>query len=66
MPDTKPDLHFNDEGNFDACYSQEEKNYKINWQEREKEFLELVKKYKKHPIYDCVIGVSDGKNSTYH
>ncbi len=65
MPDTKPDLHFNDEGICDACYSQEEKNYKINWQEREKEFLELVKKYKKHPIYDCVIGVSGGKDSTF-
>ncbi|EAK0979610.1 N-acetyl sugar amidotransferase [Campylobacter lari] len=65
MPDTKPDLHFNDEGICDACCSQEVKNHHINWQEREKEFLELVKKYKKHPVYDCVIGVSGGKDSTF-
>ncbi|EAL5903491.1 N-acetyl sugar amidotransferase [Campylobacter lari] len=65
MPDTKPDLHFNDEGICDACCSQEAKNHEINWQEREKEFLELVKKYKKHPVYDCVIGVSGGKDSTF-
>lgn len=65
MPDTKPDLHFNDDGICDACCSQEAKNHKINWQEREEEFLELVKKYKKHPVYDCVIGVSGGKDSTF-
>ncbi|EPE6544684.1 N-acetyl sugar amidotransferase, partial [Campylobacter coli] len=38
MPDTKPDLHFDAEGVCDACRSQEAKNKKINWQEREKEF----------------------------
>lgn len=65
MPDTKPDLHFDEEGICDACRSQESKNREINWQEREKEFLELIKKYKKHPVYDCVIGVSGGKDSTF-
>lgn len=65
MPDTKPDLHFNENGICDACISQETKNQMINWQEREKEFLELVKKYKKHSVYDCVIGVSGGKDSTF-
>lgn len=47
MPDTKPDLHFDEEGVCDACRSQEVKNQNINWQEREKEFFELIKKYKK-------------------
>ncbi len=41
MPDTKPDLHFDEEGVCDACRSQEVKNQNINWQEREKEFLSL-------------------------
>ncbi|HEB9456403.1 TPA: N-acetyl sugar amidotransferase, partial [Campylobacter coli] len=45
MPDTKPDLHFDEDGVCDACHSQEAKNKKINWQEREKEFFELIKKY---------------------
>lgn len=65
MPDTKPDLHFDENGICDACNSQVDKDKNINWQEREKEFLELVKKYKTHPVYDCVIGVSGGKDSTF-
>ncbi len=65
MPSTKPDLHFDDEGVCDACRSQEAKNEKIDWTKREKEFLELVKKYKTNKDYDCVIGVSGGKDSTY-
>ncbi|MBX2078137.1 N-acetyl sugar amidotransferase [Campylobacter peloridis] len=65
MINTKPDLHFDENGICDACNSQIDKNQNINWQEREKEFLDLVKKYKKHPVYDCVIGVSGGKDSTF-
>lgn len=65
MPDTKPDLHFDENGVCDACRSQEAKNSKIDWEKRKKEFLELVKKHKTHPDYDCIIGVSGGKDSTY-
>ncbi|EAI4429058.1 N-acetyl sugar amidotransferase [Campylobacter lari] len=65
MPDTKPDLHFDNEGVCDACRSQEAKNQEIDWKKREEEFLNLVKKYKMHPVYDCVIGVSGGKDSTF-
>ena len=65
MPATKPDLHFNDDGVCDACQSQDEKNTHIDWDAREKEFLALVKQYKKNTDYDCVIGVSGGKDSTY-
>ncbi|WP_291949925.1 N-acetyl sugar amidotransferase [Campylobacter sp.] len=65
MPDTKPDLHFDENGVCDACNSQIDKNENINWQARKKEFLELIKKYKKHSVYDCVIGVSGGKDSTF-
>jgi len=65
MPDTKPDLHFDEEGVCDACRSQETKDFEIDWEQRKTEFLELVKKHKKHPDYDCIIGVSGGKDSTY-
>ena len=65
MPNTKPDLHFDENGVCDACRSQESKNKEIDWKAREKEFLKLVKSYKSHPEYDCVIGVSGGKDSTY-
>ena len=65
MPNTKPDLHFDEEGVCDACRSQEDKNNSINWEQREKEFLELIQKYKTQSDYDCIIGVSGGKDSTY-
>ena len=65
MPTTKPDLHFDEDGVCDACKSQEAKNKDIDWNAREKEFLKLVKKYKTNADYDCVIGVSGGKDSTY-
>lgn len=65
MPDTKPNLNFDEDGICDACRSQEVKNRDIDWQSRKAELLEIVKKHKKHPIYDCVIGVSGGKDSTF-
>jgi len=65
MPNTKPDLHFNEDGICDACQSQEHKDNKTNWIQREKDFLEIITKYKSNKDYDCIIGVSGGKDSTY-
>ncbi len=65
MPATKPDLHFSEDGVCDACKSQDSKNQEIDWKQREKEFLDLVHSYKTNSNYDCVIGVSGGKDSTY-
>jgi len=65
MPDTKPDLHFDEHGVCDACRSQNTKDFHIDWDEKKKEFLEVVKQHKKHKHYDCVIGVSGGKDSTF-
>ncbi len=65
MPATKPDLHFDGNGMCDACQSQKSKNKTIDWEKRKKEFLVIIEKYKTHSDYDCVIGVSGGKDSTY-
>lgn len=65
MPNTKPDLHFDEDGVCDACNSQIAKNEKIDWAKREKEFLSLIEKYRTNSTYDCVIGVSGGKDSTF-
>ncbi|MCF6246330.1 MAG: N-acetyl sugar amidotransferase [Desulfobacula sp.] len=65
MPDTKPDLHFDEEGVCDACRSQEAKNEKINWAKRKKEFLSIVDRHRKNSDYDCIVGVSGGKDSTF-
>ena len=65
MPSTKPDLHFDINGICDACHSQISKDTQIDWKKREQEFLELVKENRSHSDYDCIIGVSGGKDSTY-
>lgn len=65
MPNTKPDLHFDENGVCDACNSQQDKNNTINWEQRKEEFLTLVNKYKNNTGYDCIVGVSGGKDSTY-
>jgi N-acetyl sugar amidotransferase len=66
MPNTKPDLFFDEEGVCDACRSAELKN-SIDWSAREKEFAELVSKFKgkNSGNYDCIIPVSGGKDSHY-
>ncbi len=68
FPETKPDLHFNEEGICSACTAAEEKYKLINWDEREKQFKEIIQHYKKKPQetgWDCLIPVSGGKDSTY-
>lgn len=66
MPETKPDLFFDEEGICDACRSAELKN-KVNWQKRRLEFETLIEKYKNKDgsNYDCIIPVSGGKDSHY-
>ena len=47
------------------CKTAEQKN-KINWEEREKELIELCDKYRsKDGSYDCLIPGSGGKDSFY-
>lgn len=65
MPATKPDLHFDEDGVCDACNSQIAKNDRIDWAGREQEFLNIIKANKTHADYDCIIGVSGGKDSTF-
>ncbi len=66
MPDTKPDLSFDEKGVCDACRSAEWKET-FDWKEREKEFFELVKQYrsKDRMYYDCIVPISGGKDSHY-
>jgi len=64
QPNTRPGIYFSQESICGACLWEEEKN-KINWNERIKELKEIVEIAKnKKADYDCVIGVSGGKDST--
>lgn len=65
MPDTKPELTFDESGICNACRSHERKVDDIDWVQREKEFLQIVEENKKNSGYDILIPVSGGKDSTY-
>jgi len=68
FPDTKPDLYFDANGICDACISAQEKwsrNESINWEKRAQEFEALISELPRDRIYDCVVPVSGGKDSTY-
>jgi N-acetyl sugar amidotransferase len=64
QPDTRPNIIFTDEGVCPACnYFHELK--RVDWQERFDILMDLVDEFpksKKHQ-FDCIIGVSGGKDS---
>tara|TARA_B110000438_G_C15817344_1_gene652575 strand:- start:906 stop:2045 length:1140 start_codon:yes stop_codon:yes gene_type:complete len=66
QPDTRPNIYFNEEGICGACLWEQEKET-INWHTRENELQEIADNAKKNTTsnYDCVIGVSGGKDSTF-
>lgn len=66
QPDTRPDIRFNDEQVCYACIWEEEKR-NTDWEAREKELREIAEWAKKTTkvAYDCAIGVSGGKDSTF-
>ncbi|MGI0023240.1 MAG: N-acetyl sugar amidotransferase [Nitrososphaeraceae archaeon] len=65
QPDTRPGIYFNSEGICGACLWEEEKS-RIDWELREMELQQIAAWAKKNAKsnYDCVIGVSGGKDST--
>ena len=66
QPDTRPGVFFSEDGVCGACLWEEQKNKDVDWEAREKELKEIAEWAKsKHKAYDCVIGVSGGKDSTF-
>ncbi len=65
LPNTRPNIYILPSGECTACNSHF-KNKKINWKKKKKDFLQIVKKIKnKKLLYDCLIPVSGGKDSTW-
>jgi N-acetyl sugar amidotransferase len=67
MPDTRPEIVFNEEGICDACLSADRKETSIDWGEREHKFRQILDRYrsKDGSKWDCIIPVSGGKDSCY-
>lgn len=66
QPDTRPGIFFSDDGICGACLWEKEKA-EVNWAEREQELRGIVDRVKGKASgpYDCAIGVSGGKDSTF-
>lgn len=69
MPETWPGIKFDEEGVCSIC-RENEKEVKIDWEERQKNLREILNKYKeraknRNNKYDCVIGYSGGKDTAY-
>jgi N-acetyl sugar amidotransferase len=65
MPETKPDLSFNEEGICSACQSYLNRR-EVDWAARHRELETIVERYrsKNAKRWDCIIPVSGGKDST--
>ena len=65
LPDTRPNLSIGEDGVCNACMAHENRSG-IDWQRRKDLLAEVVAKAKrKRAMYDCVIPVSGGKDSTW-
>lgn len=61
----KPTVQFNEEGVCNACLMAERKQT-VNWEERERELIELCNRFRKNDgTYDCLVPGSGGKDSAY-
>lgn len=65
QPDTRPNSRFSDAGICPACDYFERLKH-VDWQERYEILLDLLASFERRPgqQFDCIIGVSGGKDST--
>lgn len=64
MPDTRPDIRFDETGTCSACRAYDRRP-QTDWAEAEQRFHLYMKTYKTHPAYDCIVASSGGKDSHY-
>lgn len=66
MPDSKPDLKFDEQGVCSACRNYENRA-EIDYDAREQELQNVLERYRSRDgsNYDCIVPVSGGKDSTY-
>jgi N-acetyl sugar amidotransferase len=66
MPETKPDILFDEEGVCSACRHYEMRK-EVDWASRRAELAEILDRYRSGDAsnYDCIIPVSGGKDSHF-
>ncbi|MBF0343310.1 MAG: N-acetyl sugar amidotransferase [Nitrospirae bacterium] len=64
MPNTRPRIHFDEEGVCNACRNAEHKEI-VDWEERKKAFAEILDQHRsKDGSWDCIVPWSGGKDSS--
>jgi len=65
MPDTKPDLQFDEDGVCSACRAYDRRTA-VDWDQRRRELDEILARFRTDGTnWDCIVPVSGGKDSTY-
>jgi len=66
MPDTKPDLQFDEQGICSACRAYENRAA-VDWPARREALRQILDRYRSEDgsNYDCLVPVSGGKDSTF-
>jgi N-acetyl sugar amidotransferase len=64
LPNTKPDLWFDDNGVCAACANFRNRPH-VNWVARQNEFRETLSNLAGSGAWDCIVPASGGKDSTY-
>lgn len=65
LPETKPDLWFDENGVCSACLNYQNRT-QVDWAKRREELEEVLSRYRsKSNYWDCIVPVSGGKDSTY-
>jgi N-acetyl sugar amidotransferase len=64
MPETKPDIWFDEDGTCSACLAFKHRS-NIDWTLRSKDLMDIVSRAKSTSGWDCIVPVSGGKDSTY-
>lgn len=66
LPATRPGIGIDAEGVCAACRGHEDKEFRINWTQRAREFDKIVAEAKRRSTgYDCIVPASGGKDSWY-
>jgi N-acetyl sugar amidotransferase len=65
MSSTRPRIEFDERGWCNACVWREEKNTIVDWDGRWKKLEELCNTFRKKSGFDCIVGVSGGKDGSY-
>lgn len=65
LPETHESISFDESGLCSICQNAEYRDSSIDWDQKKRDLLELVSKFKGKYDYDCIVPFSGGKDSTF-